>query len=84
VLPIYHHFKVRVLPTNPLDKPDLEEGVKSLIANAFIVHDDNPDDPHGKPRVATMSLTRKPDQAIFQFIWLSIKQPLGKVVGGIK
>jgi hypothetical protein len=84
VTPVYHDLHVKVLPKDPKDKADLKEDIETLIANEFIVHDDNPDHPSQQPRSETMPLTRKPTDAFFQFIWASIKQPLGKIVGGIK
>lgn len=84
VTPVYHDLHITVLPKDPADEADLKESIETLIANEFIVHDDNPDHPSQQPRSSTMPLTRLPTDAFFQFIWASIKQPLGKIVGGIK
>ncbi len=84
VSPIYNHFKLRVLPPDPHDKRDFEEGVKTFIANSFILRDDDPDEKGGPPITATTTLARKPDEEYFQFLWFAIRQSLGKVVGGFK
>ena len=83
-VPIYDHFKIKVLPPDPNDPPDLMEGVKTFLANALILRDDNPDDKGGTPKVGVTTLQRQPSQEFFQFLWLAIRKSLGAVVGGMK
>lgn len=83
-LPLYDHFKIKVLPPDPNDPPDLMEGVKTFLANLLILRDDNPDEDGGPPKVGVTSLARQPSQEFFQFLWYAIRKSLGAVVGGMK
>jgi hypothetical protein len=82
VTPEYHELSLKVLPPRLDDPPDLEEGVKSLITNALIIRRDNPDDKGETPVSATTTRTRAKIEELFQFIWLALKQSLGKLIGG--
>jgi hypothetical protein len=84
VLPIYDHFKLKVLPPDPHDPPDIQEKAETFIANTFILRDDNPDENGGPPVSATTTLVRQQPQEFFQFLWLAIRHSLGTVVGGFK
>jgi hypothetical protein len=84
VEPLYDHFKLKVLPPRPNDKPDIEEGVKTFVANNFILRDDDPDEKGGPPITATTTLAYQRSDAFFQFLWFSIRKSLGTVVGGFK
>lgn len=84
VLPLYDNFKLKVLPPDPNDPPDIMEGVKTVLANLLILRHDNPDEDGGPPKVGVTSLTRLPPQEFFQFLWFAIRKSLGAVVGGMK
>ncbi|MDP4287648.1 MAG: hypothetical protein Q8922_06905, partial [Bacteroidota bacterium] len=84
VTPIYDHFKLKVLPPDPNDPPDIEEGIKTLAANLLVLRDDNPDEGGGPPKTGRATLERQPTQEFFQFLWYAIRRPLGMVVGGFK
>ncbi len=84
VLPIYDHFKLKVLPPNPGDPPDIEESVKTFLANLIVLRDDNPDEDGGPPKVGVTTLARQKPIEFFQFLWFAIRKSLGAVVGGIK
>jgi hypothetical protein len=83
-VPIYDHLKIRVLPPNPKDPADVTESVMTFLANSFVLHNDNPDEMVGAPRVGATTLTRQPSDEFFQFLWLAIRKSLGSVVGGMK
>lgn len=82
VTPLYSGFKVKVLPKDPAAKPGLMEKLKTFIAKTFILDASNPDDNALLP--GTTSLARAPSQEFMQFIWLSLRKSLGKVVGGFQ
>ena len=82
VTPLYSGFKVKVLPKDPAAKPGLMEKLKTFIAKTFILDNSNPDDNALLP--GTTSLVRTPSQEFMQFIWLSLRKSLGKVVGGFQ
>ncbi len=84
VLPLYNHFKLKVLPPNPNDPADIVEGAKTFVANTFILRDDNPDDAGGVPMTGITTLARQTPQEFFQFLWFAIRKSLGSVVGGFK
>ncbi len=79
--PLYHDLKIKVMPPNPEDKPDIEEDVKTFITNAFIIRKNNPEKGE-KPVTAVTTRARKEEEQLIQFIWFAIRQALGKVVGG--
>ncbi len=84
VEPIYNHFKLKILPTDPADPRDIEESVKTFVANTLILRDDDPDEDGGPPVTATTSLQRAQSEEFFQFLWFAIRKSLGTVVGGFK
>ena len=83
VAPIYNHFKIRILDTEP-GTPGLGHRLETFIANTFVLREDNPDEDGGPPVTATTSLTRTQSEEFFQFLWFAIRQSLGTVVGGFK
>jgi len=84
VVPIYDHLKIKVLPPDPNDPADVTESAMTFLANAFVLHNDNPDEMVGPPKVGATTLTRQPSDEFFQFLWLAIRKSLGSVVGGMK
>ena len=82
VTPLYSGFSVKVLPKDPNAKPGFMEKLKTFIAKTFILDKENPDDHKILP--GTTSLVRIPSQEFMQFIWLSLRKSLGKVVGGFQ
>ncbi len=82
VTPLYSGFKIKVLPKDPNAKPGLMEKLKTFIAKTFVLDSSNPDD--NKLLPGTTSLVRTPNMEFMQFIWLSLRKSLGKVVGGFK
>ena len=58
------------------------EKLKTFIAKTFVLDASNPDD--NKLLPGTTSLVRTPNLEFMQFIWLSLRKSLGKVVGGFK
>jgi hypothetical protein len=81
VTPEYHDLSVKVLSNDPGGSPGILEGIKTFLANTFKVRGNNmPED--GKPAVsATTTMTRTRDQEYLQFVWLALRQSLGKVIG---
>ncbi|HEY3874728.1 MAG TPA: hypothetical protein VGM92_04590 [Candidatus Kapabacteria bacterium] len=84
VCPIYNHFKLRMLPPKPDERRGVMERLKTFVADNFILRDDDPDEKGGPPITATTTLARKGNDEYFKFLWMAIRQSLGKVVGGFK
>ena len=83
VVPVYDHLKIKVLPPDANDPSDIREAAITLLANSLVLHNDNPDEMKGAPKVGTTKLTRQPTDEFFQFLWLAIRKSLGAVVGGM-
>jgi hypothetical protein len=81
VTPEYHDLSIKVLATDVHKKSGIIEGVKTFIANTFTIRSNNMN-ADGKQAVsATTSLKRTKDQEFLQFVWLTLRKSLGKVVG---
>lgn len=83
VKPIYNHFKIKILDTEP-GTPGLGHRLETFAANTFVLRDDNPDEDGGAPVTATTTLSRDSSEEFFQFMWFAIRKSLGTVVGGFK
>jgi hypothetical protein len=79
VIPVYRDLRLKKLATNPNETDGLGEGLISFLANNFKIRLNNT----GKsPKQGTVSgRQRKPDEAFLEFLWLSLRQGLGEVVG---
>jgi hypothetical protein len=81
VTPVYHDLSVKVLAKDPRGSRGILEGIKTFLANTFKVRGNNMEE-DGKPAVsATTTMMRTKDQEYLQFVWLALRQSLGKVVG---
>jgi hypothetical protein len=81
VRPQYRDVSLRVLPTNVKDTRSFFDGVKSFIANTFVLRTTNVDDASSKATSATTTYVRTPKQEFFEFIWLALRKSIQKVVG---
>jgi hypothetical protein len=81
VSPRYENVSVDVLPDNAKESGGLLEGIKSFVANTFVLRTNNVDNVYGKAISGTTTLTRSHSEEFFQFIWLAIRKSIQKVVG---
>lgn len=78
--PYYHDLSIRMISRGGwLSR--LAGGARSLIANAFVVRDDNPGG-DGVVMVGGIDHTRDPWQSFWPFLWSCTKEGLAKVAGG--
>lgn len=79
VTPHYHDLSMRILPEQADGTRGLLEGIKTFVANTFVLHSNNMD------KTALTSKTtyrRKSEEEFLQFIWIALRRSLGKVIGG--
>jgi hypothetical protein len=80
--PLYKELSIRILPKSADEKRGFIEGIKTFVANTFVLHSENIEK-DGKPaQSATITLRREKDQEFLQFIWIALRKTLGKIIGG--
>lgn len=79
--PHYSNLHINILPDDAKQKGGLIEGIKSVIANAFVIRTNNVDDKNKKAYAATTSYTRNRKEEFFQFLWYCMRKSIRKVVG---
>ena len=82
--PIYHDFSLKILPSDVHDTRDIMEGIKTFWANTFVLKSNNLAKDNKPAKAGTASVTRHRDEEFMQFLWISLRKSLGKVVGGFK
>jgi len=82
VTPYYRNLSMKVLPKNANDSSGFLEGLKTFVANTFVLHSENLDKPGSPAESATIKLRREPHQEFLQFIWIVLRKSLGKIIGG--
>ncbi|MDP4221302.1 MAG: hypothetical protein Q8916_08290 [Bacteroidota bacterium] len=82
VTPRYQGLSMKILPNEPGATRGLWEGLKTFVANTFVLRSSNLDKDDIKATSATTTLARKPDEEFLQFIWFALRKSLGKVIGG--
>jgi len=79
VTPHYRNLSMRILSESADGKRGLLEGIKTFMANTFVLHSNNLD----KTAITgKASYHRKKEEEFLQFIWIAIRKSLGKVIGG--
>jgi hypothetical protein len=79
VTPHYHNLSMKVLTKKVGGKRGLIEGLKTFVANTFVLRSNNMD------KTALSGKTtyrRKKEEEFLQFIWIALRTSLGKVIGG--
>jgi hypothetical protein len=84
VTPRYKDLAMKVLPKQPGEKGGIIEGIKSFIANTFVLRASNLDKDDIRAVSATTMLRRLPHEEFLQFIWFALRKSLGKVIGGFE
>lgn len=81
VTPRYSGLKMRVLPNDIHESRNLFDGLKSFIANTFVLRTDNLPSSSTGVYSGVTHYTRKQPEEFFEYIWLSMKASIAKVVG---
>ena len=81
VCPRYKDLSMKILATDVHKSRGIFEGIKSFIANTFILRTKNIDTPDKKAMAATTSYIYSRKEEFFEFIWLALRRSIGKVAG---
>ncbi len=84
VTPLYRDLSMKVLADDAKKGRGILEGLKTLIANTFILRSDNRNGDGEKALTGTTKRTRNTHEEFLQFIWLAIRRSLNEVIGGIE
>lgn len=84
VTPQYEGLSMKILPQEPGQTGGLLNGIKSFLANLFILRASNFDKDDIKAVSATTTRRREPHEELLQFIWYALRKSLGKVIGGFE
>lgn len=84
VTPQYEGLSMKILPKEPGQSGGLLNGIKSFLANLFILRASNFDKDDIKAVSATTTRRREPKEELLQFIWYALRKSLGKVIGGFE
>jgi hypothetical protein len=82
VTPYYKNLAMKILPQDPGAPRGIMEGLKTFVANTFVLHSENLDKNGTPAESATITLRREPHQEFLQFIWITLRKSLGKIIGG--
>jgi hypothetical protein len=80
--PYYKDLSMKILPDNPDGQTGIIEGLKTFVANTFVLRPENLDNGNRPAVSATTTMRREPHQEFLQFIWIALRKSLGKIIGG--
>ncbi len=84
VTPEYNNFSMKILSADVKKNRGILEGIKTFYANTFVLRSNNLRE-KGKPaKSGTASVARHRDEEFMEFLWITLRKSLGKVVGGFK
>ncbi len=81
VAPQYRDVSIKVLATDAKASSGILEGIKTFVANTFMLRSNNVDDGKNKAIAGTTTYVYSRKEEFFQFIWLALRKSIGKVVG---
>lgn len=84
VTPRYKDFSMKILSTSVHEERGILEGIKTFVANSFILRSTNLDGDGRKVVSATTRTIRRRNQEFITFIWVAIRKSLGNVIGGFE
>jgi hypothetical protein len=84
VTPRYKDFSMKILSTNVHEERGILEGIKTFVANNFILRSTNIDEGRKKTISATTRTVHRNDQELLTFIWAATRKSLGNVIGGFE
>jgi len=79
VAPQYEDISMNVMATGAKEKMGIMEGIKTFIANSFVLRTNNVDAPGKKAFAATTTYTYSKKEEFFQFIWLALRKSIRKL-----
>jgi hypothetical protein len=81
VTPRYTDLQMKVLPDDAKQSGGILEGIKSFVANTFVIRTNNVDEGGNKAYSATTTYHRSRKEEFFQFIWYGMRKSIRQVVG---
>ncbi len=84
ITPRYHDLSMRILAENPKSKRGILEGLKTFVANTFILRSNNVDKDGQKAKTATTSRRWAKKEEFLEFVWKSLRKSLGAIIGGFE
>ena len=81
VRPRYTDLNIKILADGVKESRGILEGLKTFIANAFILETENIDSKDKKAASFTTSRTRGRKEEFFEYIWLAMRKTIQKVIG---
>jgi hypothetical protein len=81
VTPRYEDVSLNVMATDAKQSRGILEGIKTFVANSFVLRTNNVDNGNSKAVSGTTTSIYSSKEEFFQFIWLALRKSLGKVVG---
>jgi hypothetical protein len=81
VSPEYSGLSMKVLANDVHEHRNLFDGLKSLIANTFVLRTENMSTPAKHAYEGVTTYRRSSKEEFFEFIWLALRRSIGKVVG---
>ncbi len=81
VSPRYSGLSMEILATNVKKSRGILEGIKTFIANAFVLRTNNVDNGASKAVSATTTSVRTSKQEFFEFLWIAMRKSILKVLG---
>jgi hypothetical protein len=81
IAPRYTDLNMSILPDDTKQKGGLLEGIKSFVANIFVLRTDNVDERSLKMYTSTTSYHHMPKEEFFQFIWYGMRKSIRDVIG---
>lgn len=81
VRPRYTDLNIKILADGVKESRGIMEGLKTFIANAFVLKTENIDTKDEKAISVTTSRSRGRKEEFFQYIWLAMLKTIQKVIG---
>lgn len=81
IRPRYTDLNIKILADGVKETRGILEGLKTFIANAFILETENIDSKDKKAASFTTSRTRGRKEEFFEYIWLAMRKTIQKAIG---
>jgi hypothetical protein len=81
VTPRYTDLQMKILPDDAKQSGGILEGIKSFVANTFVIRTTNIDEGNTKAYSARTRYHRSRKEEFFQFIWYGMRKSIRQVVG---
>jgi len=81
VSPRYTNLSMNILSTDVKKSRGILEGIKTFIANTFVLRTNNVDNGASKAVSVTTTTIRTSKQEFFEFLWIAMRKSILKVLG---